>query len=236
MSLRPYTLIRSPRARRLSLRINPEIGLEAVVPERLGEERARREVEAFIATRLAWVDRSLAEIARRRAALGTDGRMEIGGVIPYAGRAHTIVVAPSSHRGGIAIANGEILIPRVIARDPERVRTRLNSWLRRRARAVAEQMINVYAPEMRVKPQRIRIGDQSTRWGSASPDGTISLSWRLVLAPPSCFEAVIVHELAHLRTRGHGARFRAVVERHCPDELVRMRLLQRLAPALGAVR
>ena len=29
---------------------------------------------------------------------------------------------------------------------------------------------------------------------------------------------------------------RAVVERHCPDELVRMRLLQRLAPALGAVR
>jgi len=57
----------------------------------------------------------------------------------------------------------------VIARDPARVRTRLNSWLRRRARAVAEQMINVYAPEMRVEPQRIRIGDQSTRWGSASP-------------------------------------------------------------------
>ncbi|MFM8279040.1 MAG: M48 family metallopeptidase [Candidatus Limnocylindrus sp.] len=236
MSLRPYTLIRSPRARRLSLRIDPEIGLEAVVPERFGEARARREVEAFIATRLAWVDRSLAQIARRRAALGTNGRVEVGGVIPYAGRAHRIVVAPSTHHGGIAIANGKILIPEVIARDPDRVRTRLNGWLRRRARAVAEQMINVYAQEMRVKPHRIRIGDQSTRWGSASPDGTISLSWRLVLAPPSCFEAVIVHELAHLRSRGHGPPFRAVVERHCPDELVRMRLLQRLAPALGAVR
>jgi hypothetical protein len=71
---------------------------------------------------------------------------------------------------------------------------------------------------------------------SASADGTISLSWRLVMAPPSCFEAVVVHELAHLRANGHGPKFRAVVERHLPDEAVRMRLLQRLAPALSAVR
>jgi predicted metal-dependent hydrolase len=56
------------------------------------------------------------------------------------------------------------------------------------------------------------------------------------LAPPSCFEAVVVHELAHLRANGHGARFRAVVERHLPDEAARMRQLQRLAPALSAVR
>ena len=233
MSARPYRLIRSQRARRLTLRIDPEHGLEAVVPERYSEARARRDVEAFIATRLKWIDRSLAEVTSRRTALGTDGLLAIGGLIPYAGRPHAIVVGTGA---SIAALNGEIQIPASIAADPEVVRRRLLSWLRRRARAIAEQMISVYAAEMRVTPTRLRIGDQSTRWGSASGDGTISLSWRLVLAPPSCFEAVVVHELAHLRANGHGARFRAVVERHLPDEAARMRQLQRLAPALGAVR
>ena len=203
------------------------------MPERLSEVRARRDVEAFIATRIDWIDRSLAEVGVRRRALGTDGRLEIGGVIPYAGRPHRIVAASG---GSIVAMNGEIQVPAGVAADPEVVRRRLVSWLRRRARAVAEQMIGVYAVEMRVSPTRLRIGDQSTRWGSASGDGTISLSWRLVLAPPSCFEAVVVHELAHLRINGHGARFRALVERHLPDESARMRQLQRLAPALGAVR
>jgi hypothetical protein len=229
----PYTLVRSMRARKLTLHIDPERGLEAVVPARISEARARREVEAFIAERAAWVERSLAELRDRRTALGTDGQLALGGLIPYAGRAHRIRSAEVS---AISVAGGEILVPEKVASSETLLRARLTTWLRRRARSVAEQMIAVYAPEMKVHPTRLRIGDQSSRWGSASADGTISLSWRLVMAPPSCFEAVIVHELAHLRARGHGVRFRQIVERHLPDEATRMRELQRLTPALAAVR
>jgi len=229
----PYTLVRSPRAKRLTLHIDPERGLEAVVPARIGEERARRNVEAFIEERAAWVERSLAELRDRRSALGTDGQLVLGGLIPYAGRAHRIRSATVM---AISVKAGEIHIPEKFASSETLLRARLVTWLRRRARSVAEQMIAVYAPEMKVHPTRLRIGDQSSRWGSASADGTISLSWRLVMAPPSCFEAVIVHELAHLRARGHGVRFRQIVERHLPDEATRMRELQRLTPALAAVR
>lgn len=229
----PYTLVRSPRAKRLTLHIDPERGLEAVVPARIGEQRARRDVEAFIRERARWVERSLEELRERRAALGTDGQLALGGLIPYAGRAHRIA---SGVVTAISVAEGEILVPEAFANSEALLRTRMTTWLRRRARSVAEQMIAVYAPEMNVRPTRLRIGDQSSRWGSASADGTISLSWRLVMAPPSCFEAVIVHELAHLRARGHGVRFRQIVERHLPDEAVRMRELQRLTPALAAVR
>ena len=230
---RDFTLVRSARARRLSLHVHPERGLEAVVPARLGEERARREAEAFIEKRSRWIDRAIAELAERRSVFGTDGRLEIDGSIPYGGRPHRILAAGIT---AIRVSDGSIEVPGEIARDPELLRRRLADWLRRRARSVATQMIAVYATEMRVEPKRLRIGDQSTLWGSCSPDGTISLSWRLVLAPPSCFEAVVVHELAHLRSRGHGTRFRSIVERHLPDEAERMRELQRIAPALGAVQ
>ena len=160
MSPRPYRLIRSPRARRLTLRIDPEHGLEAVVPERYSEARARRDVEAFIATRLRWIDRSLAEVTARRTALGTDGRLAISGLIPYAGRPHRIVVGTG---GSITALNGEIQIPATIAGDPDAVRRRLLSWLRRRARAIRK---------LRMRP---------LIWGSPSLSFTSSRnSWRVM--------------------------------------------------------
>ena len=55
------------------------------------------------------------------------------------------------------------------------------------------------------------VRDQRTRWGSASRQGRLAFSWRLILAPPEALETVVVHELAHLQVFGHGPRFWAVV-------------------------
>ena len=54
---------------------------------------------------------------------------------------------------------------------------------------------------------RIRIGDQRSRWGSCSSRGTLSFSWRLVMAPSWVAEYVVVHELCHLRHMDHSPRF-----------------------------
>ena len=53
----------------------------------------------------------------------------------------------------------------------------------------------------------VSIRDQRTRWGSASRQGRLAFSWRLILAPPEALETVVIHELAHLRVFGHGPRF-----------------------------
>ena len=69
---------------------------------------------------------------------------------------------------------------------------------------------------MSVTPGRISIRDQSSRWASASRSGGLSFSWRLILAPPWVLDAVVVHELAHLRIRGHSRAFWALATRHAP--------------------
>jgi predicted metal-dependent hydrolase len=84
---------------------------------------------------------------------------------------------------------------------------------RRRVRAeatrisVAEELV----------PARIRIAGQRTRWGSCSPRGTVSLNWRLALAPPEVLDYVVVHELCHLVEANHGPRFWALVQTRRPD-------------------
>jgi hypothetical protein len=69
---------------------------------------------------------------------------------------------------------------------------------------------------MGLKPTRVTVRDQRSRWGSASRKGTLSFSWRLVMAPPEILDYVVVHELAHLRWAGHGVRFWSLVRRFAP--------------------
>ena len=83
------------------------------------------------------------------------------------------------------------------------------------AEVIAER-VAARASNWACEPGRITIRDQSSRWASASASGALSFSWRLILAPPFVLDAVVVHELAHLRIRGHTRRFWALVERHAP--------------------
>jgi predicted metal-dependent hydrolase len=69
---------------------------------------------------------------------------------------------------------------------------------------------------MGVTPTALSVRDQRSRWGSAARSGSLSFSWRLVLAPPDVLDAVVVHELAHLRHADHGPRFWDLAMTHAP--------------------
>ena len=82
-----------------------------------------------------------------------------------------------------------------------------------RTTALAEE----YAVKYGVHFRHIRIGDQSTRWGSCSRSGTLSFNWRLALLPENICRYVVIHELCHLREMNHSPRFWRLVAAHCPD-------------------
>ena len=90
-----------------------------------------------------------------------------------------------------------------VGRDGRTTAELLERWLRARARRAIALRVAARSAEMAVHPGRISIRDQSSRWASASPSGALSFNWRLILAPPAVLDAVVVHELAHLRIRGH---------------------------------
>ena len=55
----------------------------------------------------------------------------------------------------------------------------------------------------RAPPRRVPFKRMSSQWGSLAPDGNVVLDLSLVLARPSAFEYVLVHELCHLIRADH---------------------------------
>lgn len=60
-------------------------------------------------------------------------------------------------------------------------------------------------------PRRIALRDTTSRWGSCSTTGTMSLSWRLAFAPYDVMRYVVMHELAHKKHMDHSPAFWAMV-------------------------
>lgn len=78
----------------------------------------------------------------------------------------------------------------------------------------------------------VRVRDPRRRWGSCDAAGVLRINWRIVQAPTSLMDYVLVHEWAHVEHRAHGPAFWAAVARWLPDYDDRRRRLRELGPRL----
>ena len=131
-------------------------------------------------------------------------------MLRFRGELHRLRVAPApGGRSTVArIVTPEGFERRIglTPRDADRIDRVLDGWLRDQARLAIDATVADHAAALDVRPAAISLRDPKSRWGSASRQGRLMFSWRLVLAPPEALETVVIHELAHLRVFGHGPR------------------------------
>lgn len=230
----PYILRRSPRSRGLRVVIHPVRGVVVTVPAvgRRGWADPMRHVQEFLAERERWLRRHLDRQAHERAELAARGGLRDGATVRFRGDLHRLRVQParpSARRSGVERVGGldeDELIVRLAPADRRPIAAVLEAWLKTCARAAIEREVHRHAAALNVKPVAVGVRDQRTRWGSASRQGRLAFSWRLILAPPEALETVVIHELAHLRIFGHGPRFWDVVASRRSDHAVWRRWLR----------
>ncbi|HUZ64271.1 MAG TPA: SprT family zinc-dependent metalloprotease [Acetobacteraceae bacterium] len=194
---------RSPRARRVSLRIDPRDGSVVIT---LPPRAARRAGMALLVDHADWV-------SDRLAALPASIPFAPGAIIPINGVPHRIRHLPrGSALGGAWIEAGEIRV----SGEAAFLQRRVADFLRAEAKRRLSLLVAAKSRLAGTAPRRIVIKDTRSRWGSCAPDGTLSFSWRLLMAPPFVQDYVAAHEVAHLRHLNHGTRFWALVDQLSP--------------------
>jgi predicted metal-dependent hydrolase len=101
--------------------------------------------------------------------------------------------------------------------EREHLARRVLDFLKREARRDIEAAVKRHAAAIGREPTKIRIGDAKTRWGSCNSRGSLTFSWRLILAPVYVLDYLAAHEVAHLKEMNHGPRFWNLVARLDPD-------------------
>ena len=193
---------RVPRGRRLKVRVDPEHGVEVLLPTGLplrARPRAVAELRPWIDEQLAARSAPARAPAPCRAPCPTS--TSSSSLVPQPGRTRT-------HRRGASCwcppATG--------------ARASIERWYRRAAREEIAARLD-RGERGGGRPLRgPRRSATSARAGRAARSGgAMSFNWRLLLAPERVLDYVVWHEVCHLEVADHSPRFWALLESRCPD-------------------
>lgn len=97
--------------------------------------------------------------------------------------------------------------------------------LKARAKEQIVPLVELWSRRTGLVPTGVKITAARTRYGSCSGKNSLCFSCFLADSPPQAVEAVVVHELCHIKEKNHGPRFYALLEGYLPDYRARRALL-----------
>lgn len=74
-----------------------------------------------------------------------------------------------------------------------------------------------YTQRLGLQPKKITFKKMTSRWGSCSSNGSISINVGVVCFEQECIDYVVIHELCHLKYMDHSENFWRLVSTCCPD-------------------
>ncbi|NBB52000.1 DUF45 domain-containing protein [Rhizobium sp. CRIBSB] len=212
----------NPRARRLSVRIDPRAGEAVVVSP---SERGLVQAVAFARSRAVWII--------ERLAIRPVGKPLVPGqVISLRGRPVRLEAAGGAGAARL-VADADVIRS---GGEGEAFSRRVENLLKRLARDVLTARTLHHLDTLGQKPVRISIVDSRTRWGSCSPHNrSIRYSWRVVMAPEAVIDYLAAHEVAHLVHADHSPAYWSVVHKLVGDHRPFRKWLRDNGTALHAV-
>jgi predicted metal-dependent hydrolase len=185
------------RRKTVALVIQPDGSLTVRAPLRMPGAA----IQEFVQNHAEWIHRKQAQL--KASPPPPIKRYLDGETFLFLGKAYPLTIVASQRpalnirAGGFHLANSNL----------PKARQVFIHWYKAQALAVIAERVAFHAKMNKFSYQKIRISSARTRWGSCSSNGTLSFTWRLVMAPPEVIDYVVVHELAHTQVRNHSPKF-----------------------------
>lgn len=211
-------LVKSRRAKRLSLRVKPFDGVIVTIPSRLSYKIA----EAFAIEKQEWIKSSLIKTGEYEDRLTVFTEKST-----FSTRQHQLIIEKwDKDILSVRVVNGKIHVKYPLQaniRDEQIqnvIRKGIERALRLEATAYLPARTAYLANNKGFKYREVNISNTKSRWGSCSRDNRISLNLHLMRLPSNLIDYVIVHELCHTEQKNHSPKFWNLMEKVHPGSKI----------------
>lgn len=206
-----YNLRPSPRARRVTIKICRQQGLELIVPRNFNPQK----VPAILQKHQRWIERTWKRIQA----------LPLPEPITLPTSLHLSAIDRSwqlsyqfikSHKGILITEQSGELVLCGNTKSHTAIKKALCTWLHAQANNHFKPWLVSLSKETGLHFTAVTIRDNSTRWGSCSAKKRISLDVKLLFLPPELVRYVMLHELCHTQYLDHSTRFWSLLEQFEP--------------------
>ena len=205
-----FQLVRSKRRRKtISLHIKEDGRVVIYVPY----HTPKGEIEGFIKEKESWVIKKISE--KGRSIKETEKAFIPGEKFLYLGESYPLEIGDIYYRGlPLKLSFGRFILDKDRL---EEARDLFIHWYKREAKEKIEGRLHYFSNRLKLFPKGLKITSAKYRWGSCSRDSRLSFSWKIIMAPLSVIDYVLIHELVHIKEKNHSKRFWTYLETILPD-------------------
>lgn len=228
-----YTLIRRKR-KSIGITISPEKGVQVSAPSWVG----KAQIEEILKQKAHWIYKKL-QLIEDMKSQKAERKFISGEVFPLLGKDLNLEVLYKAGTKNTTVVPGVerlfVVLPSGLSDDKQeaRIREALTGWFMEQAASIIRKRMDIYADRLNVKPAKLLLKSQKTRWGSCTRDNKININWKIVSAPLDIVDYLVVHELAHIRVKNHSKTYWELVESILPDYRERRKWLKANGHRLG---
>lgn len=213
-----YSVERSPKRSTISIIVDPQQGVIVKTPSDTPKEK----IHAILRRKMPWIHRKLKDLDKL--VVPQPAREYVSGEsFSYLGRHYRLKVNHACAEGDeeVKLEAGRFVtcVPHSASGELKEtlIREILMGWYVQHAEDRLSERMALYAPKLDVKPSAMVVKQQAKRWGSCTKRGVVNLNWRIIMAPMSIVDYVVVHELCHLRYENHTPEFWRALSSVLPD-------------------
>ena len=169
----------------------------------------------FVRTKFGWIRKQQAKFEVQ---LRQSERDYVSGETLYVWGRQYFLQVEYSYKGNTLVLDGNRAILTVRKESTTKQReTFVNEWYRSLLKAEVEKCLPKWEKITGLYCSGWQSKYMTTRWGTCNTDTRkIWLNLQLAKKSIECLEYVILHELAHLKVKNHGAEFVAILDHYMP--------------------
>lgn len=210
--------------KRIAIIVHPDLSIETRAPIDCDIES----IKIFLMKRAAWIAKQVDYFSCFHP-LPVKRQFISGETHLYLGKQYRLKVKDGKNQN-IKLHGKFFLAEAPIGQNKDKVKKLMQTWYIEHARKIIKNRVSKILPRFLkygIETPQFKIQIMKRRWGSCSKKSNITLNTELIKVPGSCIDYVITHELCHLLSSRHDAKFYRVLSKFMPDWEQRKARLER---------